>query len=425
MTGNPLKRRKRILADVVEEHANEAADLWALRSAVAVAPHTRLFDLARFDARIAAHLDGLAVAGDESWPFCDAMLEEPSAGAAFVVAARTIEEKQQKRLDRVFAVAEAVPGTRAGLASAFGWLEPGQLQGTVAGLLKSEHAFRRMVGVAACGMHLVDPGLASGPFLRDAAPSVRGRALRAAGELGRRECLAAAAAAIVDDDADCRFWAARSAVLLGDRDKAQQSLSRIAIGDGCHRSGAFRLALQAMTVSAGHALLQRLAADPAQLRWLIEGSGIVGDPAYVPWLVRHMEKNDTARVAGEAFTLITGADLDALHLDRPRPEAFESGPTDDPDDPNVGVDRDEGLPWPDPKRVHRWWDANGARFEPGTRYFMGAPVTRARSIQVMRDGCQRQRTLAASHLCLLAPGTSLFNTRAPAWRQQALLARME
>ena len=31
-----------------------------------------------------------------------------------------------------------------------------------------------------------------------------------------------------------------------------------------------------------------------------------------PWLIGHMAKPETARLAGEAFTLITGADLDAL-----------------------------------------------------------------------------------------------------------------
>jgi hypothetical protein len=35
-----------------------------------------------------------------------------------------------------------------------------------------------------------------------------------------------------------------------------------------------------------------------------------------------------------------------------------------------------------------------------------------------------QRILAAHYLCLLEPGTPLFNTSAPALRQQRLLAKM-
>jgi uncharacterized protein (TIGR02270 family) len=160
------------------------------------------------------------------------------------------------------------------------------------------------------------------------------------------------------------------------------------------------------------------------MRWVTSGSGIVGDPAYIPWLIKHTADDTLARLAGEAFTLITGADLALLDLERKPPENFESGPNDDPDDPNVALDPDEGLPWPDQAKVQAWWDANASRFQPGQRYFMGAPVTREHCIDVLKNGYQRQRILAAHYLCLLEPGTPLFNTSAPAWRQQKLLAQM-
>jgi hypothetical protein len=82
------------------------------------------------------------------------------------------------------------------------------------------------------------------------------------------------------------------------------------------------------------------------------------------------------------------------------------------------------LPWPDIAKVERWWAANASRFQKGTRYFMGAPVTREHCIEVLKNGYQRQRILAAHYLCLLEPGTPLFNTSAPAWRQQRWLAKM-
>lgn len=179
-----------------------------------------------------------------------------------------------------------------------------------------------------------------------------------------------------------------------------------------------------MAPAAAHATLQRLGGDPAQLRLLIQGSGINGDPTYVPWLMKHMADDKTARLAGEAFSLITGTDLALLDLERKPPENVEAGPNDNPDDENVEMDPDEGLPWPDAGLIAGWWEKNGSRFQPGARYFMGAPVTREHCIQVLKDGYQRQRILAAHYLCLLEPGTPLFNTSAPAWRQQKLLAQM-
>lgn len=424
MTLTPPGGRTPILADIVLQHANEAAGLWTTRGELAAAPNVNLFDLARWDERLAAHLDGLLVAGEEGWPVCDSLLEDQSAGAMFVVAARAIEDKRSDKLDGLFVLAGTVPETAPGLTAAFGWAGRDQLKGIVATLLQSEQAFKRAVGVAACAMHRVDPGIDSGPWLRDSEPVVRARALRAVGELGRHELLSRVTAALDEDDPDCRFWAGWSAVLLGDRTRAVDALSRMDEADGPHRLRAFRLALQALPPAEGHHLLQRLAADQAHRRSLIYGSGIVGDPAYVSWLLEQMADDQTGRLAGEAFTLITGADLDALHLERPRPEHVESEPTENPEDESVEMDPDEGLPWPDRDGVQRWWDANRGRFQPGARYFMGNPVTRPDCIHVLKEGCQRQRALAAHHLCLLEPGP-LFNTSAPAWRQQRLLEQME
>jgi uncharacterized protein (TIGR02270 family) len=137
-----------------------------------------------------------------------------------------------------------------------------------------------------------------------------------------------------------------------------------------------------------------------------------------------MRDRKIAPLAGEAFSLITGVDFVDRSLDTKRPEGVETGPNENPDDPNVDMDPDEDLPWPDPDRVEQWWVDNSSRFPSGTRYFMGAPVTRAHCIDVLKNGYQRQRILAAHHLCLLEPGTPLFNTAAPAWRQKRWLGKM-
>jgi uncharacterized protein (TIGR02270 family) len=187
---------------------------------------------------------------------------------------------------------------------------------------------------------------------------------------------------------------------------------------------AFRLALQALPVERGHAILQHLAKESAQPRWVIEGSGVVGDAAYVPWLLSQMSNPTLARVAGEAVTTITGLDL-SQGFEVPAPAAVEGGPTDNPTDDNVGLHPDKGLPWPDVRKIQAWWTATTGRFQPGRRFFMGAAVTREHCIDVLKSGYQRQRILAACYCCLLDPGTPLFNTSAPAWRQQRLLARMK
>ena len=371
-----------------------------------------------------AHLDGVAVAGEEAWTICDQLLAPSSAATVFVVAVRALEERNEPRLQRLFELSTVAPEAVDGLESAFGWVSRETLKGIVARLLASNESLRRLVGVSACAVHRVDPDLSPQGLLEDPDPRVRARAFRTAGEIGRRDLLTACITQIGGQDSETTFWAACSATLLGDSNRALPVLARIAITDGRQRARAFRLALQALSVRGGHSLLKDLASDPTQIRWLIGGSGIAGDPTYVPWLINHMREEKTARLAGEAFTLITGVDLSPLSLDRPQPEGFEPGPTDNPDDPNVDMDPDDGLPWPDVKKVEAWWQANEGHFQKGTRYFMGKPVTREHCIDVLKNGYQRQRILAAHYLCLLEPGTPLFNTSAPAWRQQRLLAAM-
>lgn len=413
-----------VLAKIVAQHAEETGFLWSQRSLGAVAAQFGVKQLVRHDARIDAHVDGLLAAGEQGWEICKEGLDTPSAGAVFTAALLALHEGRVDRLDSLLALVEAVPEISHGLVSAFGWVESKKLQGIGATLLGAESPFRARVGLAACAMHRVDPGLVSGRWIRDGRSRVRARALRAAGELGVTEVAPACVAAVDDEDPECSFWGTWSAVLLGDRRHALQTLAATSTAASCDSYSRFALALQAMEASAGHAWLSAFGADPANQRWLIRGAGIVGGPSYVEWLIGKMRADDTARVAGESFSLITGVNISTVHLERERPEGVESGPTDDPEDENVAMDPDDNLPWPDADKAEMWWNANASRFQEGPRYFMGHPVSSERCIDVLKNGSQPQRLLAAQYLSLRDPGTPLFNLSAPAWCQQRLLAKM-
>jgi uncharacterized protein (TIGR02270 family) len=392
------------------------------------APHVRLKHLARFDERLAAQLDGLFVAGDQVWSACSAELERPSAGAVFAIAVLALEYGNLEQLTRMCALAEAEPPLRRGLLAAFGWSEPRRLRGIVAGLLNSPSPFRRFVGVAASAMHRADPGIATQRRTEDPDALVRARVLRAVGELGLHQMVSSlGAAAEEESDPLCRFWAAWSAVLLGDRERALTGLTHMA-GDldlsTALRKRAFQLSLLARNARAGHELLRQFARGPDAPRRKIQGAGLVGDPAYVPWLITQMGEDGPARLAGEAFSLITGVDLALQDLERKPPEQIDAGPSDDPESANVEMDEDDGLPWPDPQRVQDWWALHGARFTPGSRWFMGSSVDGDACLRVLRSGFQRQRRIAALHMALGRSGTVLFEWRAPVKRQREELARM-
>lgn len=415
-----------VVPAVLTQHVRAAIYLADARPALLRRSRGKLRNITRADERLSAHLDALRIAGHHALPFCQAALESPSAGAVFTATISAVDDGRPEGLQQLLALVETCTEARAGLFAAFGWLEPEDLRGVIVDMLQSSEPLKRLAGIAACSMHRVDPGLSSARRFADSDPLVRARAWRTAGELGRQELVstAAAAAATVEENPAVQFWSAWSAVLLGDRHGAFEQLTHFAGFPGPFRARAFQLAIQAMSVEGSHALLQPLAEDPASIRRLIRGAGLAGDPMYVPWLISLMANDQLSRPAGESFSLITGLDLAWLDLERKPPKNFTSGPNDDPNDPNVDMDKDDGLPWPDQKLIHAWWSVNSHRFQAGVRHFMGEPLNRENCLRVLKEGYQRQRIAAALYLALLTPGAPLFEWRAPAWRQQQLLAAM-
>ena len=412
---------------VVMQHVEEAAHLRHVRSVLVRAPHVRLLQLGRLDERIAAHLDGIAVAGAYGAGLAQQALERPATGEVFAATVGAIADRDAERLDRLLAITEALPDSRAGLLSAFGWVSAADLQGVTRGLLEARQPWRREVGLAACAMHGVDPRTALDAALRDGDAALRARALRVAAACGRRDLADACLAALAEGDARWSVEAAWAALLFGQRAEAARALESHALDSSLEHAPrwvALRAVLKVASPSQARALLARLAKDPAQVRLLIQGVAIAGDPHYVPWLIAQMEDPRLARLVGEAFSFITGLDLAYLDLERKPPENLQFDPSDDPDDDDVAMDEDDSLPWPDLGKIGVWWQANGHRFAPGTRYFMGATPSPSHCLDVLKTGFQRQRMAAAEYLSLLQPGTPLFNVAAPTWRQKRLLSMM-
>jgi uncharacterized protein (TIGR02270 family) len=418
---------------VVQQHAEEAALLRHVRAVLVRAPHVRLLQLGRLDERIAAHLDGLAVAGRYGDAYCLAALERPGAGEVFALAVRAIESRDSKLFERALALVPALPDAGRGVASALGWVSAADLQGVVRQLLAAHAASHRVLGLAACRMHGVDPGPALLSGLHDQHTELRVAALRAAAELGRTDLLARARESITDDNPELVFWAAWAACLLGDR---EASLRVLAVAAASSKEAtplaqrALVLGMLASPFDQASELARTLSqaaqakADPTHQRRLIRALGLLGDARFVPWLIDCMGEPALARLAGESFTWITGADLARAELETLQAPARPEHPSDDPNDEDVSLDEDESLPWPDALKVRAWWAkqaAMQAAAQAGQRLFCGEPPSVASLGRVLREGTQRMRGLAALWCCVLQPGATLFQIAAPAPRQRRWL----
>ncbi len=411
---------------VSSQQAEGASFLWELRNGAVVAPHYSLADLAKLDNRVEANLDGLRIAGDAGWEICKESLDSGQSGEVFAAAVLALESGDKDRLETVFKAGTASPELSRGLISAQGWLTFQQAAPHIQQLLASSSTAFRRVGIAASAIHRRNPGAPLLDATRSADLPLKTRALRAMGELGMRDYLSELEPHLADPDAFTQFSAAWSLSLLScdsrsANSKALAILQSVAESSLPYREKALQAAIRRMDVYSASAWQNKLAQDPNLIRLAVIAAGALGDPANIPWLIEQMKLPEIARVAGEAFTMITGVDIAFQDLDVEKPEGFEAGPNGNPQDGSVEMDLDENLPWPSQRLIAKWWTDHRAEFQNGARYLAGKPISLDSCVQALRGGRQRQRAAAALELAMGQPGQPLFNVAVPGFRQQKLL----
>jgi len=409
-----------IISTVVIQHAEEAASLWTLRCYAGGAPQFRIFDIARLDERIEAHVDGLRIACEPGWKLCKAALGNEESGEVFVASIIAYESGIESRIQTVLDAVEKNAEITKALVSGLGWIPFQQVAPHIQRLLTAESSQQKGIGLAASAAHRQDPCAALNDALNSIDLLLKARALKSVGELGRKDLLPFLRTNLTEQDTACRFWAAWSGALLGEP-AAIQVLQRFAETGDARAGKACATALRRMPLDQAKDWQRHLACSTSRLRMAVQAMGVIGDPANIPWLIQQMADPVLARVAGESFTFITGIDLAYDDLDTDKPEGFEAGPTENPEDENVDMDPDEDLPWPNLQLIEKWWFTHRVLFTNGTRYLCGQPMTIESLNQVLRTGKQRQRIAAAIELAMRQSGQPLFNTSAPGFRQQALL----
>ncbi|MFO1049135.1 MAG: TIGR02270 family protein [Geminicoccaceae bacterium] len=400
----------RVLTHIIEQHAEEAAFLWLLRDRVVDAPHYTRRHLASHDQRIEAHLDGLVIAGEVASEIARALLaDHQESGELFVLTALALETDASSRLEHAIEVARGSPDCRRGLFSALGWVPAERVGSRVAGWLHAADPFLRLTGLVACSLHRVDPGQRLNKLVDDVEPEVSARACRLAAEVGRADLRAAVAAHEGETP-----WSAWAGAILGDDAAAHR-----AAGQALQHEPSLEAAVRRLEMAVATTWIRALNGDPRQRRQVIRALGILGDPVAVPWLLARMAEPEHARLAGESFTLITGAYLDDERLEATEPPSSASMPGDDPDEEIVERNSDEDLLWPDLERASAWWQEHESRFAIGRRHLLGRPIDSESCDEAWRRGYQRQRRAAAYERAVASPGGHLDNWRARIRRHQS------
>lgn len=398
---------------IVEQHAEDAAFLWSARSAALEAPDTRLEDLVRLDERIEANLDGLRIAGDAGRRVARLALRGGDAGEVFAAAVLACESAREGTLARL--VREAPPDEIAGgLCGAVTWVPFGRQQRAIEELKKGASAVERRAVLIALVAHRRDPGSALLSAVLDDDPGLVATALRAIGELGRSDLAVVVEAALHADEPESRFWAAWSAVLLGDA-KGTAVLRAIAEHGGERAEQAAEIVAMTLAPAEAARFVERLALRGSDRRVAARAAAALGDPALVPMLLEWLDEPATMRRAADAIATTTG---DGIVGDRAAdPPAGALNEVDDEDD---ALDPDDGLAWPAPAALRAAWEQSKSTFSPGTRHVLGRPLSSSSLWRALTVGRQPERARAAFDLA--RSGEPLFDVSAPCDRQLRALA---
>lgn len=414
-----------VLTDIIEHHARDVAFLWETRDVAVRSPAFDLEALGKLDDRLDAHLDGLRIAGDVGWEIARAHLADADAGEVFTATVLAVDRADVRGLAAVLARGTRSHRAARGIVSGLGWVPLIQVQRFLNELL-AEDAPPELTyfGIAGSALHRHDPGASLTQAVRAGDLRLRARSLRAIGELGRADLLPELRRELDSNDEACRFWAAWSAALLGEA-VAGEVLWSLAFAGGPFAERACSVAAGQTDPARACARLRDLGDRTATLRIALAGAASLGDPALLPWVIECMATLDQSRFAGWTFAMITGSDLRTQKLDRRPPEGFRAGPSDDPDDPNVVLDPNERLPWPDVDAARAWWERRSAGFVIGRRLLLGRPLDPACLWQALRSGSQPARAAAAIEVSQMQRGRPLFEVRAPTPRQQRILPQIE
>ena len=433
-----------VIAPLVRRHAEDAAFYWTQHDGSAYSPRLTLAGLARFSHLLAAHLEGLEVAGSEGWTLALTSLERwKQPGETFVCAYLALLTGMETQLDSLLVQVRRNPEELLrGVISALACVPPSHAlrvvqtwSGKADDPVLQTAALRGAAMIGTDGLNVLSQPVTQ--FLSSPTDHVRSAACRAASVIQGDPSLDAGLAACLTDPA--LSVRAEAAITLGGRKhlqvKADSDINIIAaetlwlcvvgqvklhnVATGWHRKQTLRRLNRwvqhlAGLIPMGHprlsSLLEFMPARVA-LRFIVYH----GDPEYLSYVVGHMHEPDNARYAGWVWQTITGVDLRSNELHAHEPELdHDTAVLND-----ARVDADLGIPLPNVDAISRF---SSVALKSGQPYLLGQMLTPANALTVLDNAVQAQRSIAAYYLNRLplaadAAGSTRLFTRGLAQSQ--------
>lgn len=417
----PVEKKKQLnhnfnaFANITEQYASEAAFLWLLRSRALTSPLYYTTDIIELENRIEASLHGLLATSEMGWQACLEQLQYEEAGEVFTAAVVAFRSRNATRIKMVCELAMTTPEMTKGLISALAWVENEIAKFWIQRFLSVTDPGYKILGLAVCGARREYPDKYLLAILQDTEtakqPTLHSRALRLIGELKRWDLVPALNAGMDADDPVVVFWANWSAALLGNQ-AAVKNLKPWVVEYSDLSDRAIQMAFSLLPVAEARGWIAEMVKDPGLHRQAIKAIGVLGDPQAIPWLIHLMSKPELKRIAGWAFSQITGINLEKTNLTIDQPDDIELGPTDEPSEENILMDEDEDIPWPDKHKVAKLWQVHSRMLQAGQRYFQGQEITKQLPGNIFVSANQQQKELSALQRALYDKHTMFVNIKA-------------
>ena len=291
-------------------------------------------DIANFENRIDAHVDGALVPGEAAYPFLDPLLEADDEYAAFAATFVLLRHGTENALARVRAALSTAAGKRlTGIGRALQMGRADALLNDLGTVFRADDAARTATAAEALSYHVRWKGSHDRllDLLAEENPAIRKTGWRIVANLGIAAEPKRYAAAMRDDDATVREVALLAAAWTGV--SGALGIARAAAATPSEAElPAYRL-LAALGEPNDLRAIQRLVETPDLGPDRFALAAAYGSPSLAPMLLEALASDDprTAIAAGEAFARADGSRPGARRAGhspaggRPRPRRLREG----------------------------------------------------------------------------------------------------
>lgn len=388
-----------------EQHASEVAHLWGLWFGATMQPQYNPLRLAELEKRVFNHIAGLMHKPDWGWQACLDNLEFMAEGEVFAATQVAFRSYNTERIKYVVDTALASPPLYLGLLTALTWLPADICHPWLKKFFESKNLQHKLLALDACLFRNEDPGhyLMTMAKRADCVNDINllQSIWKCVGNFKRKDVYELAELAKPEN---C-FYSIRADILLGN-EVPVDALRPFVFDNSEYREEATELAFRTLPQAQARNWISELAQSPGQKPWVIKATATLGDPRALGWLVNQMQEPIVARLAGYAFTQMTGVDI-AAGLEASSPYSLEQQLELD----DIAMDEQEFLPWPNAQAIEAFVNANANKhLAAGERYCWGRKISK-QDLQTLYDQGTQPARRAANYELALMGAMPLLNLR--------------